>query len=144
MKILDIHEFRECDRHGCGYFGAPRGNHKHEGVDLVAYPGSYVYAPFDGDITKEGYCYPDTAEYRYIEITGKQWICRVLYSKLDDAHYVGKKVAEGQFLGVVQDIAKRYPGITPHAHVELYKPSDVTRSNPIDPTEFLKKKDLWD
>lgn len=143
MKILDIHELRECDVHGCGYFGAPRGNHKHEGVDLMATPGTYVYAPFKGKITKNGYCYPDTSEYRYIELTGDNLVCRILYAELDPAFKVGDSVPEGQFLGVAQDIEKRYPKITPHVHVELYKPSDHSRSNPIDPTEFLKKKELF-
>ncbi|ADF52998.1 MAG: M23 family peptidase [Zunongwangia sp.] len=142
MRILDIHEFRECDRHGCGYFGAPRGNHKHEGVDLVANPGDYVYSPFSGTITKHGYCYGDTTKYRYIEITGSKEIVRILYAELDDAFDIGDKIPQGQFVGIAQDIAARYPGITPHVHVEKYKVSDTYRKNPIDPTEDLKKKEL--
>lgn len=143
MKILDIHEFREGDRFGFGHFGASRGNRTHEGVDLVANPGDYVYAPFKGTITKHGYCYSDTSEYRYIEVTGEKNTVRILYAELDNAFDVGDSVPEGQFLGIAQDIAKRYPGITPHVHVELYKVSDTGRNNPLDPTELLKKKELF-
>ncbi|MDR5590257.1 M23 family metallopeptidase [Christiangramia sp. SM2212] len=145
MKILDIHEFREGDRHGFGHFGASRsgGTRTHKGVDLVANPGDYVYAPFKGKITKYGYCYGDTLEYRYIEITGDKHICRILYSELDDAFDVGDSVPEDQFIGIAQAIEKRYPGITPHVHVEIYKVSDTSRKSPLDPTELLKKKDLF-
>jgi murein DD-endopeptidase MepM/ murein hydrolase activator NlpD len=141
MKILDIHEFREGDRHGFGHFGASRGTRTHIGVDMVAYPGDYVYSPFSGTITKQGYAY-NGANFRYIEITGKTNKCRIFYAELDDAHYVGKKVDENQFLGTVQDIASRYEGITPHVHFELYKASDINRLKPLDPTEFLKKKEI--
>lgn len=142
MKILDIHEFREGDRHGFGHFGASRGTRNHIGVDLVANPGDYVYSPFSGEITKEGWAY-NNADFRYIEITGKNYKCRIFYAKLDSAHYVGKTIDEGQFLGVAQDIESRYEGITPHVHFELYKASDINRENPLNPTEFLKKKEIW-
>lgn len=141
MRVLDIHEFRECDSQGCGYFGASRGNRKHIGVDLVASPGDYVYSPFDGEITKYGWAYAG-ANYRYIEITGKTDKVRLFYTELDDAFEVGDKIPKGQFVGIAQDIASRYPGITPHIHVEKYKATDVNRNNPLDPTEDLKKKEL--
>lgn len=143
MKILDLHEFRDHDNHGSGHFGASRGNRTHKGVDLVANPGDYVYSPFGGTITKFGFCYGDTREFRYIEVTGEKKIVRILYAELDDAFDVGDKVPEGQFLGIAQAIANRYPGITPHVHVELYHKHDTKRENPIDPTELLKKKELF-
>ncbi|RXN07526.1 leukocyte cell-derived chemotaxin-2-like protein [Labeo rohita] len=40
---------RECDKKGCGAYGAPRNNGKgkHEGLDIVCADGATVFAPFD-------------------------------------------------------------------------------------------------
>ncbi len=139
MKVLKETIFRLQDRHGYGHFGASRGDRVHIGVDLRAEPGEYVFSPFQGEITKYGWAYSGSA-FRYIEITGVEYKCRIFYAQLDPAHYVGKEINELQFIGVVQNIAARYPGITPHIHFELYDKNDVNRENPLDPTELLKKK----
>ncbi len=140
MKVLKSQIIRENDVFGSGAFGASRGSRTHKGVDIIAQKGDYVEAPFPGVISKHGYCYNDSNFWRYIEIQGEKYRSRILYAELDSGIKEGQKVREGQFLGVVQGIEDRYPGITPHIHFELY--TGPSSKDYINPTTYIKKKKL--
>lgn len=117
------------DSAGAGYFGAPRGERKHNGVDYVIAPGAGIETPVTGTVTKHGYCYNGDAHYRYVEITDNfNHRHRLFYVKLHDLVRIGLVVAMGDLVGVAQDISKRYPDATdmlPHVHYEVKLPDDT-------------------
>lgn len=120
---------RGFDSYGSGAFGSVRdgGKRKHEGVDYVASPGQTAAAPISGEITRTGYAYKGDARLKFVEIDNTEtgYSARVLYVAPTVA--VGQQVAAGDTIGVVQDLAVKYPaGITNHVHVEIRDPSGVT------------------
>ena len=121
------------DSHGSGYYGAPRGDHKHRGLDFVALRGVGVESVSDGTVTKLGYCYNDDLSYRYVEITSAGgYVSRYLY--VEPGVDLGVGVKRGDLIGEVQDIAKRYPGIIPHFHFEVRLKGAV-----IPPAQYFKR-----
>ena len=36
-----------------------------------------------------------------------------------DRSLIGKRVVQGEVIGTARDIAEKYPGITPHVHLEI-------------------------
>jgi murein DD-endopeptidase MepM/ murein hydrolase activator NlpD len=116
---------RNTDRHGSGTFGASRdgGVRFHLGRDYIALPGDTVHSPCDGKVTHIGKAYAD-ADYGSLRIAGKGCEVRMLY--VEPSVVVGQRVKMGEEIGAVQDIAARYPGITPHVHVEVWVASDPT------------------
>lgn len=133
MKLLIDQYPRKCDKFGCGHYGASRGTRKHTGVDIIADKEETVFSPMTGKITKVGYCYADDLSFRYVEITNSKYTMRVLY--IDPLVSVGDWVKDGEYIGEVQTLNKRYKGITDHIHVEI-KANGVF----IDPTNLLE----WD
>jgi len=128
---------RTQDAYGSGAFGAPRGDHMHNGIDYVCDMGTKILAPASGEVSKVGYCYKDDLSFRYVEITDEEGFRhRVFYVSPDCA--VGNIVIAGQScIGIAQDLTKRYPRktlgglpITNHVHYEIkkgttfYDPSD--------------------
>lgn len=106
------------DELGSGLYMMPRGDHRHKGLDLVTTPGEEVIAPIPGRISKIGYCYNTEPQYRYIEILGDLLSMRLLYVKPSVG--VGQRVAEGQKIGVSDDVSKKYgEQMTPHIHIEV-------------------------
>jgi murein DD-endopeptidase MepM/ murein hydrolase activator NlpD len=126
----------------CAYidtFGAPRsGGRNHEGVDLIARSGLYIYAAVDGTLTKKYVDAPGS-------LSGNGWR---LTSADDSGTYflyahlsayagglaVGSKVRAGQIIGFV--------GMTgdagsPHLHFEVHP----TGGAAIDPTPTVKAVD---
>lgn len=117
------------DAYGSGAFGSTRdgGKRKHEGVDYVAAPGQTATAPIGGVVTRTGYAYKGDARLKFVEIDNMAtgYSARVLYVAPTVA--VGQAVAAGDVIGVVQDLAVKYPGgITNHVHVEIRDPTGVT------------------
>ena len=132
---LEHSTLRGCDELGCGSFGASRGTRKHKGVDYKAKEGASVYSPIEGIITKHGYPYRDDLSYRYIQVENEVYKIRLFYCELRWSFEVGDEVCEGDFIGIVQDIASRYidKGImNNHVHVEIYE-----NNNLVDPTTIL-------
>jgi murein DD-endopeptidase MepM/ murein hydrolase activator NlpD len=108
------------DAYGSGHFGASRTGHIHEGVDYVAEAGQQVVAPIAGFVTKVGYAYRDSYDFRYIEITNRMtgYTARVMY--VGPEVQVGQTLALGQPIGRAQSLTRRYPnGITNHVHLEI-------------------------
>lgn len=126
--ILGGAPVRGLDRHGSGAWGASRdgGRRTHKGVDYAFWPGSTLLSPVTGEVTKLGYAYGDDLRWRYVEITDGPRRYRFFYAQPIIA--VGATVFEGDRLGVVQDLRERYPGITPHVHVSMWR--DEHRVNP--------------
>lgn len=109
---------RGMDNHGSGEFGAPRGDHTHRGVDFAVLPKSKVEAVTSGQVTKIGYAYSDDMQWRYVEVTDDNGFA-ARYFYIDPVVKYGDMIKTGDVLGSVQDIGKRYSGITPHIHFEV-------------------------
>ncbi len=114
------------DAWGSGAFGASRGSRTHSGQDYAAWPGTTVECWVAGTVTTLGYTYAtgtggiDEADsYRYVEVTAADGH-RFRYHYVSPSVKVGDELAEGDPLGQLQDIALRYPDITPHVHLEVY------------------------
>ena len=122
MKAILATKLRKriSDRWGSGHFGAPRGNHTHNGIDYQCPAGRSVLSPCDGEVTKLGYPYGDDLSFRYIQITdSKGFDHRIFY--VSPGQEMGAKIKEGQVIGISQDLTKRYPEITEHLHYEVRK-----------------------
>lgn len=123
MMIVNA-PIRGQDAHGSGEFGAPRGDHTHEGVDIACYAGSVVYAVSAGKVTKIGKPYYDEGNkrgrnhLRYVQVTDADGVnCRYFY--VAPGVQVGDQVRAGEPIGKTQGLAKIYPGITDHFHFEV-------------------------
>jgi len=132
--MLIIPPVRGTDQHGSGNFGAPRGGRTHKGIDLNCAPGSQLLCPLRGIITKFGYPYGDDLTYRYVEITNDDDLrFRYFYVEPSPSLSIGDDTHHNMVLGVVQDLTRRYPGISNHIHHEIKDHS----GNYIDPTNFI-------
>ena len=122
---------RISDKWGSGHFGAPRGDRTHNGIDYICPKDSPVLSPCDGKVTKLGYAYADDLSFRYIQITNGTKNHRIFYVTPDVE--LTSEVKEGDIIGLSQDLAGRYPEITPHIHYEI-KSLDGKFENP-EPTK---------
>jgi murein DD-endopeptidase MepM/ murein hydrolase activator NlpD len=118
---------RGSDPQGSGAYGASRRNNQgaysHEGVDIVYQPGETVTAPISGTVGKIGFPYdpqdPKKGSYRYVPITNADGSTVKLFY-IDPTVKEGDSVTAGQTpLGISQDLAPAFPGITNHVHVEV-------------------------
>lgn len=137
FSIINGQGIRGCDPFGCGYFGASRGNHVHEGVDLKVTPGQDIKAPFDCKIVRYGFPYAGVFNYHLVEIQGlgslSDFKAKIMYIK--KIHDVGKVLARGETICNADDISQKYDStMTPHVHFELRKNGKL-----IDPTKFFKQ-----
>lgn len=110
---------RKCDSWGFGHFGAPRTGRFHRGLDIAASPGDHVLSPIQGNITREVTVYSDDSTYRGVVILGagsfSGYEVRIYYV----LGLTCGSVRPGQFIGTVQDLSGRYPGITNHIHLQV-------------------------
>lgn len=131
---------RGTDAHGSGAFGARRGKRRrHRGVDICAEAGTPVFILADGIISikyrRTGKMYPDSSKYviSYFEglsIGGDdRWLFGLGYVCPFPLHPFNERWP----VGLAQDIAARYPGITPHIHFMVWKNGVL-----VDPTEIVK------
>ncbi len=115
---------RRKDLWGSGQYLASRdgGKRQHKGLDIIAKSGYEIYAPFPCEITRKGYVYNDTLDYNLLEIRGKnewsEYKVKIFYIKPAICQH---EFAAGEVIGYAQDITLRYPFITNHIHVELYR-----------------------
>jgi murein DD-endopeptidase MepM/ murein hydrolase activator NlpD len=108
---------RKTDSWGAGGFCAPRGHHLHAGVDFICEPGQEVVAPVRGRVERTAVAYPNE-DYRGVVIQVEELLTvKLLY--MEPSVQPGMMVEEGQVIGRAQDISKKYPGITPHIHMEV-------------------------
>ncbi len=111
---------RGIDGYGSGCFGASRdgGQRLHNGIDYECAAGSFIFPVEPGRVTKLGYPYGDDLTFRYVEVTdvtGYHW----RYFYVDPAVVLGDYITESTMLGRLQALEGRYPGITPHCHLEV-------------------------
>jgi len=118
-----IFKKRKCDDFGCGYFGAPRGDHKHKGQDIVTKVGEDIYSPINGKIKKQGYTYNDDLSYRYVRVENKEYRVDLYYTTLN-GYNVGDDVTIFDAIAIAQDISKRYSTndkkMTNHTHMQVW------------------------
>jgi murein DD-endopeptidase MepM/ murein hydrolase activator NlpD len=112
--------------HGpCWYgdtWGAPRGNgRRHEGVDLLAHEGKYVYAVVDGTLTRRWWDQPG-------RLAGNAWFLTsadgsgtyYFYAHLADfapGLEAGSRVEAGEIIGFVGSTGN---SAAPHLHFEIH------------------------
>ena len=114
---------RGCDPQGCGQFGARRqgGARNHTGIDYNATPGQDVVAVTGGKVKRLGKAYAGDNRYDLVVIeTPEGYEVRQLYLK-PKAGIVGSQIQAGDVVGSAQDLRQKYPGITPHIHVDVSK-----------------------
>ncbi len=147
--MITIHPpIRGQDAQGSGVYGAPRGDHTHEGIDFACMTGSLVRAVCAGIVTKIGYPYsqkePDESwskaktekhlkkkALRYVQVTDyNDNDARYFY--VDPSVKVDDYVLVGWVVGETQDLTEIYKGITPHLHFEVKKDGQI-----INPHEYL-------
>lgn len=126
IELTAILPKRGQDSWGSGAFGASRGNRTHRGVDLACHPGTTIYAPVDGIITKIGFPYEGDWHYRYVQITDelqRDWRIFYIAPNLPINTKVRRDLTE---LGVAQDIAGKYGRhrahggrMKNHVHIEV-------------------------
>jgi murein DD-endopeptidase MepM/ murein hydrolase activator NlpD len=126
-----IAPLRERDSFGCGHFGASRGSRIHNGVDHACVPGSQIFSPVEGEVTKLGYPYGNDLSFRYVQITTQEgYNVRVFYVKPFVS--LGDFVTDNDIIGSSQKLGGRYPEITEHIHLEI---KDL-QENYIDPKDL--------
>jgi murein DD-endopeptidase MepM/ murein hydrolase activator NlpD len=121
-------EVRGADKHGQGYFGASRGNRKHNGIDLLIEPGQRIVSPIDGKVIRDAYPYAGDLKWSGCLIKGKGMEVKMFYMRLLKG-IIGSQVKQGQEIGWAQNIAHKYAGMLPHVHLEIKMMSYV---NPED------------
>lgn len=139
-------QLRGTDDYGSGAYNASRGSRKHRGIDIVAASGAKVVSPIDGRIERESAPYSDDSSYSGLLIKGvgkhKSYRVKIFYLKPKSGftgNRIRKKILEGEEIGTVQDLTKKYKKdknhnnpITNHVHIEVKK----NRSR-IDPSTVL-------
>ena len=125
---------REWDKWGSGRFRAPRKklideawvSYDHKGADFriikqgeIFKPGKIIVSPCDGKVIREVFPYQGT-HYRGILIANEFGDFKLFYvSPFPRILRVGKKIKVGEEIGLAQDISKKYPGMTPHIHLQI-------------------------
>ena len=136
------------DAHGSGAYLAPRGSHKHHGIDMCCSKGSYVLSVSAGRVTKIGFPYSqaragkDLSEWeakkhnikksmRYVQVTDHNGY-DVRYFYIEPLVKLGDRIEEDDILGQSQGLSKAYPAITDHFHFEVKKDGEY-----VNPHEYL-------
>lgn len=134
-KLRILPPARTYDKWGSGEYGAPRGDHTHNGIDIACYPNSIICAIRPGTVTKLGHPYspadPHKGHYRYVQVTDDKGN-NMRYFYIAPFVSDGQIIETGQPIGISQSFDDVYPGITNHVHFEVKKDGKV-----IDPTPFL-------
>jgi murein DD-endopeptidase MepM/ murein hydrolase activator NlpD len=133
-----MRQIRGQDSQGAGYYGAPRGSRKHQGIDFITEKDEFINSFCNGIVTKIGFPYdpnkhPEKGHLRYVEVTDDNGLqVRVFYCK--PILRVGDRVIEGlSIIGQSQDLTVVYPGITQHLHFEVKKGKEF-----LNPMQYLK------
>lgn len=109
------------DASGSGYFGAKRRRGLHKGLDFEGKVGQRIAAPISGLVSRMSRPYKDSPKYAGILLCGESmWIKLWYFTPLKSV--IGKDVLQGEDIGVMQDIRKRYPrekDMLPHVHLQV-------------------------
>ena len=118
-------------------FGAPRsGGRFHEGVDLIAKSGQFVYAAADGTLTKQYIDAPGSLSGNGWRLTaaGGTYYFYAHFSGFAAGLKVGSKVVAGQIIGYVGSTGNAG---TPHLHFEIHPGGGAA----VNPTPSVKAVD---
>jgi hypothetical protein len=111
------------DKYGDGQPGSPRdgGIRIHDGLDIVASPTQKIMSPIGGLIIREAFPYKDDLSMRGILVRGTQnyvgWEIKLFYV----LGLFSGPVRAGGLIGHAQDLSRKYPGITNHVHLEVFR-----------------------
>lgn len=108
------------DSKGLGYYGAPRGYRKHNGVDFGCEKRQPILMPVDGIIVRESLPYHDDLRWRGVHIINPRVEIKMWYF-LPDRNLIGRRIMAGTQIGIAQDIGEKYEGVTPHIHLRIVK-----------------------
>jgi hypothetical protein len=108
------------DVHGRGCYGARRGDDRiHRGADFVCIPGQEVVFPvYEAKVARISKPYNDDLRWSGLKLRAPHLELFLWYLE-PLAGIVGQWVHQGDVLGHAQDIGLKYPGITPHIHLEI-------------------------
>lgn len=130
-------ELRGCDDFGCGFFDAPRGDRRHEGVDIKTKLGTPIFSFSSGVVEKIGYPYVGDWFYRLVDIRdelGVLW----RYFYVEPEVKVGDKIEAHDRIGVAQDVSVKYntrtKKMTPHIHFQM----EAADGSIINPTPIVQ------
>ncbi|MUV03166.1 peptidoglycan DD-metalloendopeptidase family protein [Flavobacterium rakeshii] len=130
--ITKKQKIRGCDPLGCGSFGARRGTHTHQGIDIIATPGEDIYSPITGKVTRIAYPYASDLSYTGVEIVNEKYKVKMFYMSPTVA--IPSVVTAGNKIGVAQNIsAKHGAAMTNHVHIEVRN----SLNQLIDPTDLF-------
>lgn len=117
--IVKGQSYRDCDKYGCGNFGASRSGHVHKGLDIVSNVGQEVKSPISGTVTRYPRPYADDSRYNGIEIKNDKYLIKIFY--VDPIAPTGSQIRAGALIGYAQNISAKYgAGMTNHVHIEVY------------------------
>lgn len=122
-------------------FGVPRGDHFHQGVDILAAQGLPVVAPLAGTVTQTSYQASAAGEYVVMAFADGRSGFFAHCLRDSTAVKAGQSVAQGTELCLVGQTGD---ATTPHLHFELWPHGWRTGgpdSIPVDPRPQL---DAWD
>jgi murein DD-endopeptidase MepM/ murein hydrolase activator NlpD len=117
-----------------GMFGAPRGSHIHQGVDLMAAQGTRIVAPFAGRITFVAY-QAKAAGYYVVEHSADYDYAFMHLLAGSTRVSVGQQVSTGDPIGLVGQTGDAE---APHLHFEVWKGPWQQGGTPIDPAPLLR------
>lgn len=109
------------DAFGSGQPGASRGSRAHLGIDVIANPMQKILSPIDGNVIREAFPCKDDPSMRGILIRGTGnyigWEVKLFYV----LGLFSGQVKAGSLIGHAQSLASKYPGITNHIHMEVFR-----------------------
>jgi len=108
---------RKSDNWGSGAYGTSRGQRRHKGTDFVCEPEQEIAAPIEGILIREARPYVEGG-FSGCVIQGEHITIKMFYMK-PDHQIIGSYVHQNDIIGVAQDITIKYPGMTPHIHLEV-------------------------
>ncbi|MBK7056199.1 MAG: peptidoglycan DD-metalloendopeptidase family protein [Leptospiraceae bacterium] len=94
---------------------------KHNGIDFICEPGQVIVSPVDGIVIRQAFPYTDK-NYSGV-LLGNDSLSLKMFYFIPDKKVLGKRVKQGDRLGIAQDISKRYSSkdrkMIPHIHLQI-------------------------
>jgi hypothetical protein len=115
---------RGVDDFGSGNYLARRGKEIHGAVDFICTPGQDILSPIEGSIIRVANPYAGDPNYSGLLIENSFLSLKLFYLN-PNRNLIGKKIKQGEKIGIAQDISKKYnvgnKKMTPHIHLEINK-----------------------
>jgi hypothetical protein len=109
---------RGTDPWGNGHYGASRGGSRiHLGSDFECKPGQHVVMPITGTVIRVARPYL-SSDFSGLLIQNCKIVLKMFYFT-PELRFIGQTLPKGHFIGIAQDISKRYEGMIPHIHVQV-------------------------